>query len=145
MEISFPPRHYADSTCPMSGFSTVSLQMLFHCVVLLSTFCIIPSLTSIKSLHPQTDQREGLSLSLFTPYLRFDTDFSVRSVKSGSAEDASNPSLKNDKMNITPPSVCSVNLSFRLPVCMIPWIVLACHSSCLCFDQPCQNTQGVPL
>lgn len=44
-------------------------------VLFSSPLCIIPLLTSIKSLHPQTDQREGLSVSLLIPYLHFDTDF----------------------------------------------------------------------
>lgn len=50
--------------------------VLFHCVVFLSTlYLFIPSLTSIKSLHPQTDQREGLSVSLLTLSLQYNTDF----------------------------------------------------------------------
>lgn len=50
--------------------TSLFLDSLFSFTVLFSSpLCIIPLLTSIKSLHPQTDQREGLSVSLLIPSL----------------------------------------------------------------------------
>lgn len=50
--------------------TSLFLDSLFSFTVLFSSpLCIIPLLTSIKSLHPQTDRREGLSVSLLIPSL----------------------------------------------------------------------------
>lgn len=56
-------------------FPSVFPDSLFSFTVLFSSpLCIIPLLTSIKSLHPQTDQREGLSVSLLIPSLLDEID-----------------------------------------------------------------------
>lgn len=80
VKVSFPPFvcvHYFAYMCHVTNLHCVYANtVLFHCVVLLSTlYLFIPSLTSIKSLHPLTDQREGLSVSLLIPSLHFATDF----------------------------------------------------------------------
>lgn len=82
IKVSFPPWDcmYAllnAYLCHVTNFHCVYRNtVLFHCVVFLSTlYPFIPSLTFIKSLHPQTDQREGWSFSLLIPSLQFDADF----------------------------------------------------------------------
>lgn len=66
------PSLYSTLTLPMCAISLTRHCSRVHCsftVLFSSPLCIIPLLTSIKSLHPQTDQREGLSVSLLIPSL----------------------------------------------------------------------------
>lgn len=66
--------HYFAYLCHVNNLDSVSgNSVFFHRVVFLST--LYHSIASIKSLHPLTDQREGLSVSLLIPSLQFDTIF----------------------------------------------------------------------
>lgn len=55
--------------CHFTNTSLFPGSLFSFTVLFSSPLCIIPLLTSIKSLHPQTDQREGLSVSLLIPSL----------------------------------------------------------------------------
>ncbi len=82
------------------------METLFCFTVLFSSpLCIFsfPSLTSIKSLHPQTDQREGWSFSLLISSVRFDADFKSTILSGLSDEDTDIPFLKNKTVNTSFP------------------------------------------